>query len=113
MMSTVKTFGWANTPSADSHWNEHIVPQVEWMKGLNVSHIGCVDAIDDVLDRFNLPHPLEDNYYEHNETTMPKEKYASFDLIDGETRELIMELYADDIKFFESNCDAGPTSTSS
>ena len=104
MLSTVKSFGWENKPSVDSHWNEHIVPQVEWIKGLNVSHIGCVDSMSDVLTKYGLSHPSEDNHYEHNITTMPKEKYASYDILDDETKALILELYDEDIKLFESTC---------
>ena len=104
MLSMVKSLGWENRPSIDSHWNEHIVPQVEWIKGLNVSHIGCVDSMSDVLTKYGLSEPSKDNHYEHNITTMPKEKYASYDLLDDETKALILELYDEDIKLFESTC---------
>jgi hypothetical protein len=32
--------------------------------------------------------------------------YASFDLIDGETRDWILELYADDFKLYGAHCEA-------
>ena len=104
MLRDVKEIEWENTPSSDSHWNEHIVPQVDWIKGLNVSHIDCVWNLNEVLDKYDLPKPSKDNSYEHNSTTMPKEKYASIDLLDEETKALIAELYADDIALFESIC---------
>lgn len=104
MLRTVKSFGWENTPSVDSHWNEHIVPQAEWIKGLNVSHIDCVPNLNGVLNKYDLPEPTKDNSYEHNNNTMPKEKYASYDLLDEDTKALIVELYADDKALYESIC---------
>jgi hypothetical protein len=96
MMNVVKSFGWGNNkPSADSHWNEHIVPQLEWMKGINIGEF---------LEQYDLPKPIDDNHYEHNITTMPEEKYASYEFLEEETKSLIMELYAEDMELFESTC---------
>ena len=104
MMHTIKSFGWKHTPEVDSHYNEHIVPQVDWIRGYNVSHIDCVFNLNHVLETYNLPWPTENNSYEHNETFMPKEKYASYGLLDEDVKALVEELYAEDIAFYESTC---------
>ena len=36
---------------------------------------------------------------------MPKEKFATYDLIDEDTKALIRELYADDYKLYEEKCE--------
>lgn len=102
MINHVNTIGWSNTQAA---WNEHIVPQVEFMRNLNVSHIGCVNSINETFTKMqlNTKKEMKNNAYEHN-SNMPEEKFASFDLIDDETKALIQKLYADDYKLYHSTC---------
>lgn len=102
MMNTVKQIGWNTTLL---FWNVHIVPQVEFMRGLNISHIGCLHSINETLKQMHLG-PLQNfktNIYEHTDN-MPTEKFASYDLVDEETKTLMKELYAEDYKLYEETC---------
>ena len=84
MMTSVKKNGWNNTKF---HWNEHIIPQVEFMRGLNVSHIGCIGSINETLAKLHLlgdddgagdeEEVVRMNQYEHN-NKMPLVKFGSY-----------------------------------
>jgi hypothetical protein len=105
MLLSVKEHGWYNA-NTNPIWDEHILPQVEFMRGLNVSFIGCVNKINEALDKFQLQpssQQVYDNAYEHNDN-MPVQKFASYDLLDEETNLLLRDLYADDYKLFLSTC---------
>lgn len=99
MMGSIKRIGWKR-----AYWNVHIIPQIEFMRGLNVSHIGCIDSINETFALLGLRSDVKvGNVYEHN-MNMPKEKFASFDMLDEETKALMRELYADDFKLYKANC---------
>lgn len=111
MMNAVKMNGWNNTKF---HWNEHIIPQVEFMRGLNVSHIGCIGSLNETLAKLHL---LDDggggggvdeegvrmNQYERNDK-MPSLKFGSYALLSVETKALIREVYEEDYALFDSLC---------
>lgn len=101
MMKSVKENGWNNTG-----WNVHIVPQVEFMRGLNVSHIGCVGSINETLTKLDLMDAgkkVQKNQYEHNDK-MPSEKFGTYAMLSAETKTLIREVYEEDYALFESLC---------
>mmetsp|Transcript_22099 Transcript_22099/g.34709 ORF Transcript_22099/g.34709 Transcript_22099/m.34709 type:complete len:110 (+) Transcript_22099:575-904(+) len=104
MMRSVKENGWNTT---NFLWNVHIVPQVEFMRGLNVSHIGCVGSINETLTKFDLTGgagtKVKKNQYEHNEK-MPSKKFGSYAMLSVETKTLIREVYEEDYALFESLC---------
>lgn len=111
MMNAVKINGWNNTKF---HWNEHIIPQVEFMRGLNVSHIGCVGSINETLAKLHLldgdggggggnEEEVRVNQYERN-NKMPSMKFGSYDMLSVETKALIRELYEEDYALFDSHC---------
>ena len=103
MMNSVKKNGWNNT---NIHWNEHIIPQVEFMRGLNVSHIGCIGSINETLAKLNLlgtEKKVSSNQYEHN-SEMPSVKFGSYDMLSLETKALIREVYDEDYALFDSLC---------
>ena len=103
IMNSVKETGWNNT---NFHWNEHVVPQVEFMKGLNVSHIGCLNHINETLAKLHLKDAgenLQSNQYEHN-SVMPSVKFSSYDMLSVETKTLIREVYDEDYALFDSFC---------
>jgi len=102
-MNSVKKNGWNNT---NLHWNEHIIPQVEFMRGLNVSHIGCIGSINETLAKLNLlgtEKKVSSNQYEHN-SEMPSVKFGSYDTLSLETKALIREVYDEDYALFDSLC---------
>ena len=103
MMRSVKENGWNN---ASFVWNVHIVPQVEFMRGLNVSHIGCVGSINETLTKLDLMDDgkkVERNQYEHNDK-MPSKKFGSYAILSVESKKLIREVYEEDYALFESLC---------
>jgi hypothetical protein len=105
MMVSVRENGWYN---ANKHvvWNAHIIPQVEFMRGIHVSFIGCVGKIHEALGKFQLDtssQQIENNAYEHSDN-MPAQKFASYNLLDDETKALVREIYAEDFKLFLSTC---------
>eukprot|EP00804_Cyclotella_cryptica_P002182 CCRYP_019580-RA/>CCRYP_019580-RA protein AED:0.16 eAED:0.16 QI:0/-1/0/1/-1/1/1/0/349 len=104
-MISVTENGWYNA-NTNPVWNEHVLPQVEFMRGLNVSFIGCVGRINEALEKFQLDTSLqhvENNAYEHTDH-MPKQKFALYDLLDVETKALVRDVYAEDYKLFLSTC---------
>ncbi|KAL3797707.1 hypothetical protein HJC23_000252 [Cyclotella cryptica] len=58
MMLSIKNNGWYNSKT-NPVWDEHIIPQVEFMRGLNVSFIGCVSKVNEVLVKFQLDNSSE------------------------------------------------------
>ncbi|KAL7479009.1 hypothetical protein ACHAW6_004757 [Cyclotella cf. meneghiniana] len=105
MLLSVKENGWYNA-NTNPVWDEHILPQVEFMRGLNVSFIGCVSKVNEALNKFQLQpssQQVYNNSYEHNDN-MPGQKFASYDLIDEETNLLLRDVYAEDYKLFLSTC---------
>ena len=107
MMNSVKKNGWENTKF---HWNEHIIPQVEFMRGLNVSHIGCIGSINETLAKLHLAadaaadgEEIRMNQYERN-NKMPSVKFGSYAMLSVETKALIREVYEEDYALFDSLC---------
>eukprot|EP00804_Cyclotella_cryptica_P004364 CCRYP_006798-RA/>CCRYP_006798-RA protein AED:0.04 eAED:0.04 QI:304/1/1/1/0/0/2/312/362 len=104
-MISVKENGWYNA-NTNPVWNEHILPQVEFMRGLYVSFIGCVGRINEALEKFQLDTSLqhvENNAYEHTDH-MPMHRFALYDLLDVETKALVQNVYAEDYELFGSRC---------
>jgi len=112
MMNAVKTNGWNNTKF---HWNEHIIPQIEFMRGLNVSHIGCIGSLNETLAKLHLLDDVDGggggdeeeevrmNQYERNDK-MPSMKFGSYALLSVETKALIRDVYEEDYSLFDSLC---------
>ena len=111
MMTSVKKNGWNNTKF---HWNEHIIPQVEFMRGLNMSHIGCIGSINETLAKLHLlgdddnaagdqEEVVRMNQYERN-NKMPLVKFGSYNMLSDETKALIREVYEEDYALFDSLC---------
>lgn len=102
-MSTVQEVGMNNTRWA---WNEHVRPQIEFMRGVNFAYIGCIDSMKEALTELGLNAtlpPEKSNAYQHNDN-MPMEKFGSFDVLDEETKALIREVYREDYDLYESTC---------
>ena len=79
-------------------WNEHIIPQVEFIKGSDIKYIGCTERAHDTLMALNISYnssSTADNSYERN-IRMPKEKFQSYDLLTNNAKKLLDEVYADD-----------------
>ena len=103
MMNSVKEHGWNNT---NFNWNVHIVPQVEFMRGLNVSHVGCIGSINETLSKLHLLDAGKNVWewtYERN-SGMPSLKYGSYDMLSVETKTLIRKVYEEDYALFGSLC---------
>lgn len=87
-------------------WNEHIVPQIEFLKGYNLSFIGCLDSVNETFAKIHLnvsSEKTKGNSYEHTRN-MPAEKFQSFDLLDLETKTLVQKVYHEDYELYRTFC---------
>jgi hypothetical protein len=100
-MKTVRDCGWNNTRC---RWNEHLIPQIEFVRGYDLRLIGCLDSIEDTFSRINVSlNQTQMNTYQHKDG-MPSEKFQSFDLLFNDTKTLIRELYKEDYDLFHTFC---------
>lgn len=110
-LGNVRSFGWNSTD--DCLWNVHIIPQVEFLKGYDLKHIGCVESIDNTMELMNISdidatsgsgdNGALRNHYEHN-AAMPDEKFQSYDQLPERTKSLIEELYREDFELYDAFC---------
>ena len=79
-------------------WNEHIIPQLEFIKGSDLKYIGCTETAHDTLTALNISYNSSssvDNSYERS-IWMPVEKFQSYDLLTSNAKKLLDEVYAED-----------------
>ena len=79
-------------------WNEHIIPQLEFIKGSDLKYIGCTETAHDTLTALNISYNSSssvDNSYERS-IWMPVEKFQSYDLLTSNAKKLLDEIYAED-----------------
>ena len=100
-LTTIDKFGWNHS---QIWWDQHLIPQYEYMKGYSISHICCTNALDICFQRIGLEPPkMKRNSYE-KATFMPEKKFQQFDLLTEETKALVRKLYANDYDLCKLYC---------
>ena len=88
-MTVIAEFGWENN---NFWWDQHLIPQYEYLKGYNISYICCTNALDRCFSKVRLDPPtIVRNSYE-KAAFMPNEKFQSFHLLKKETKALVRKL---------------------
>lgn len=100
-LKTVNNAGWDN-PSFS--WNIHLIPQIDHLRGYNISYIACSEYLSGTLTALGLRNPGRRNRNEHAKGKMPTTKFQSFDLLRHETKELVRKLYHDDYALYNTFC---------
>ena len=102
-MTTVDIFGW-NHP--DLWYDQHLIPQIEYLKGYNISLVCCTNAMERCFSNIGLNQPkIVRNSYE-KASFMPVKKFQKFDLLTEESKALVRKLYADDYILFNTFCES-------
>jgi hypothetical protein len=100
-METIARFGWGHS---DFWWDQHLIPQYEYLRGYNISHICCTDSLEECFPMIGIPKPkIIQNSYEKAKF-MPEKKFQSFEMLRKETKSLIHELYRDDYVMYDIFC---------
>ena len=88
------------------NWDVHFAPQIEFLKGYPVRHIGCTQTLSTTFDFLNITKTLSTvaNAYENNRK-MPKKKFQSHALLSKYTKELIDRVYEEDFWLFNTFCN--------
>lgn len=84
-------------------WNEHIVPQVEYIKTYDMKEIHCIDKMKDVLLEHDIIMGAICNSYEHTDK-MPSKKFGTSQLLLKDTREKIHNIYDKDYEIYDKVC---------
>jgi hypothetical protein len=108
-MSTINRYGWDHP---DLWWDQHLIPQYEYLKGYNISYICCTDRLDRCFSKIGLrPPKVVRNSYE-KAAFMPEKKFQKFDLLKAETQMLVRKLYKDDYDIYDIFCGRDAVSIS-
>ena len=75
-------------------WNEHLVPQVEYMKGWPIKEIVCMESLGNFVRTWSIPPSIHNTY--ERDAMMPKTKFTQTALVPNETRAMVRKLYAVD-----------------
>lgn len=92
----------------DCRWNEHVIPQVEFLRGYKLSHLGCIETMNTTYDIISsvtstLNPLIPKNTYEHK-GSMPKYKFQSLDLLPPDLIHLMDKVYAEDMALYQAVC---------
>lgn len=103
-METIDKFGWDH---GDFWWDQHLIPQYEYLKGYNISQICCTDSLERCFLEIGIRQPsIIRNLYE-KANFMPEKKIQSFGLLRDDTKSLVRKLYKDDYRVYDTFCGAG------
>ena len=88
-------------------WDVHFAPQIEFLKGYPVRHIGCTQTLSTTFDFLNITtksSPMA-NAYQNTNGILPKQKFQSHALLSNYTKELIDRVYEEDFWLFNTFCN--------
>ena len=97
--------------SPDCSWDSHLIPQIEFIRGFNLSWLGCLEDVNQTYERMNQhattvhvsPSANKTNSYEHVKG-MPSEKFQTVDLLPDSVIQGIDKVYAEDWALYRAVC---------
>lgn len=86
-------------------WNEHIIPQIEFLRGNDLQHVGCAENIETTFREINLHYntSLRRNNYERS-GSMPSDRFHSVSLLSHAVKERILTIYSEDYDLHNAFC---------
>lgn len=99
-MDVVEKFEWENSTVT---WNDHIIPQAEYLKGTHIDEFGCVENLDWFLHHLGLnDSETRKNSYEHH-SHMPSQK-VPYEPVPLDLRKRIEAIYNEDLTLWNKFC---------